>query len=264
MSSSPDDSDLNLPRTAQIHLDGGPQRTSPDDDHHNLCLGWMGRCGDYKNKLVTSKHIINLITEPDSIIKHYLDQYYNETFKKVLNNLEIDLDQSNQFAFIIFIKKDGILDNENPKVYYPDGKKHSEDDIFALLKDILDKNDCLYKEALMFSLNSPCLARPKSESCSAQAIDIAQELYKKHGMKMIIGFYKPWGINGSYEHILPYKPLKDCTYTFETQTLGSIDIIISNMTTKKKKKKRIFGKRIIRNYLQKHYSKCTKQSIFNG
>ncbi len=65
----------------------------------------------------------------------------------------------------------------------------------------------------------------------SQAIDIADKLYKKHKMKLIIGFYKPWGINGSYASILPYKPLKDCTYTFESKTLGSNDIIISNKKT---------------------------------
>ncbi len=125
------------------------------------------------------------------------------------------------------------MDTEYPKVYFPDSDNniHSEDYIFDILKEILDKNDCPYTEALIFSTNSLCLERKKCKSCMSQAIDIADKLHKKHKMKLIIGFYKPWGINGSYASILPYKPLKDCTYTFESKTLGSNDIIISNKKT---------------------------------
>lgn len=206
-------------------------------------MGWIGKCGDPKNKLETSKRIIeltkNVSIQKYNLEEYYLEEYYNKIFNKVLNNLKNDqsLDQSKQFAFIIFIKKDGTLDNEYPKVYKPHlkSKRHSEDYIFDLLKVILDKNDCPYKEALIFSFNSPCLARTKFKSCSDQAIDIAQKLYEKYGMKMIIGFYEPWGINGSYEHILPYNPLKDCTFKY--QSLENIDTIIANRTTKKKKKK---------------------------
>lgn len=164
---------------------------------------------------------MNLIRNNNYCIeKIYLDEYYNHIFNEALNMLNIDLDKSKQFAFRLFIKKDDTLDLSDLKVYKPDLKhrKHSEDYIFDLLKAILDNTDCPYKEALIFSFNSPCLTRPTFNSCSDQAIEIAWELYKKHKMKMVIGFYKPWGINGSYEKILPYKPLIS-TYAFMSQTV---------------------------------------------
>ncbi len=121
----------------------------------------------------------------DYFEKIYLEEYYNKIFNTFFNKLNIDLDKSNQFAFIIFIKKDGTFDTEYPEEYKPNSKKkkHSEDYIFDILKEILDKNDCPYTEALTFSTNSPCLARPKYNSCSDQAIDIADKLYKMHKMK---------------------------------------------------------------------------------
>ncbi len=181
------------------------------------------------------KHLKN--TE-DCIEKIYLEDRYNDIFKKCLNDFKnyMNPNKPNQFAFIIFIKKDGTLDTKYLKVYFPNGekKKHSEDYIFDILKEMLDKNDCPYTEALIFSTYSLCFERKKCKSCMSQAIDIADKLYKKHKMKLIIGFYKPWGINGSYASILPYKPLKDCTYTFESKTLGSNDITISHKKTTNK------------------------------
>ncbi len=179
------------------------------------------------------KHLKN--TE-DCIEKIYLEDRYNDIFKKFLNDFKnyMNPNKPNQFAFIIFIKKDGTLDTKYPEVYFPNGKKkkHNEDYIFDILKEILDKNDCPYTEALIFSTNSLCFERKNCKSCMSQAIDLAEKLYKKHKMKLIIGFYKPWGINGSYASILPYKPLKDCTYTFESKTLGSNDISHKKTTNK--------------------------------
>lgn len=189
----------------------------------------MGTCGDYLNTRETLKLILK--HTKDSIEKLYLDDRYNDILKTFLNDFKnyMNPNKPNQFAFIIFIKKDGTLDTEYLKEYFPDSDNniHSEDYIFDILKEILDKNDCPYKEALVFSTNSLCSARKKCKSCMSQAIYIAEKLYKKHKMKLIIGFYKPWGISGPYASILPYKPLKDCTYTFESQTLRSNDIIIS-------------------------------------
>ncbi len=80
----------------------------------------MGKCGDYKNKRQTSKHIIKLIqNNNDYFEKIYLEEYYNKIFNTFFNKLNIDLDKSNQFAFIIFIKKDGTFDTNYPEEYKP-------------------------------------------------------------------------------------------------------------------------------------------------
>ncbi len=61
--------------------------------------------------------------------------------------------------------------------------------------------------------------------CMIQAVFIAKMIYEKHGIKTIIGYLNPWGFSGLYESHLPECPIKDCVYNFESQTLGSKDII---------------------------------------
>ncbi|XP_048059311.1 uncharacterized protein LOC125275979 [Megalobrama amblycephala] len=157
-SSSPENSDLVL-TSDQIspHLSGIEQEKMDQGCEDSVC-----KCKILSNKLKSLKYLINQITNANYCKeKFYLEEKYNHIFNRFLKKiLKVDVDKSNQFAFVIFIKKDGsydkdVWDNKSnttekcPEVYKPKGtNKHSEDDIFDLLKEILSKSDCPYKEAL--------------------------------------------------------------------------------------------------------------------
>ncbi len=112
------------------------------------------------------------------------------------------------------------------KSVFPFSKgKHTEDEIFKQLFEIYYEDDCCYSEIYIFSTNSLCLLRHNHVPCMIQAVFIAKMIYEKHGIKTIIGYLKPWGFSGSYESHLPECPIKDCVYNFESQTLGSKDLI---------------------------------------
>ncbi|XP_051956649.1 uncharacterized protein LOC127625407 [Xyrauchen texanus] len=188
------------------------------------------------SKIESLKCIINLETNANYLKENnYHKNDINSIFNKYINS---NKNQKGQFAFMILINKDGSYDKDNwdtipnstekcPKMYKPEqkGEIHSEDKIFDLLNDILCKRDCPFKMALIYSFYTLCFKRHNKESCHKQAVDIAKKLYEKHKMTIFIGCSEPWGINGPYVKNLPYKPLKDCTYTIESQTFRSNEIV---------------------------------------
>lgn len=126
-------------------------------------------------------------------------------------------------------KKDGLFDMDRwkeKKSVFPFSKgKHTEDEIFKQLIEIYYEDDCCYSEIYIFTTNSPCLLRHNHVPCMIICTFLLKMIYEKHGTKSIIGYLKPWGFSGSYESHLPECPIKDCVYNFESQTLGSKDII---------------------------------------
>ncbi len=197
---------------------------------------------DYFNKNNSLKYLTN-----KSDIKYNksinLTEEHNEFFNRLLNDLDKEtkeqLKLKNQLAFILFRKKDGSFE-ENKEVYKKSDllEEHTEDKIFEQLLEIYSKDDCCYSEIYIFSTNSPCLARKNHVPCMIQAFVLAKLLYKKHGIKTIIGYLKPWGFSGSYDKQLPECPIKDCISTFpkEFKPLESNDIINNSpqtMTTDK-------------------------------
>ncbi|XP_056335739.1 uncharacterized protein LOC130246669 [Danio aesculapii] len=192
-----------------------PHSVLLDDSERTAIL----KIEDFKklsNKMRSAEFIIKGFEPTKSPV--YIKSSYNQLFNKYLNILNIDLDKSDQFAFFILIKKDGSVDTDDCKRISNKKKpqKHSEDWIIDKLNQILNRKDCPYKEVMIFSYNSPCLKRPECQSCMNQLIALAKQLYEKHGMRMIIGFYKPYGIDGPYVNYLPDKPFKKCTFHFQT------------------------------------------------
>ncbi len=161
----------------------------------------------------------------------HLTEEHNDIFNRLLNDLYEDTQENfklkKQLAFICFIKKDGSfeMDTVSKNSDLPE-EEHTEDKIFEQLLEIYSKDDCCYSEIYIFSTNSPCLARKNHVPCMIQAFVLAKLLYKKHGIKTIIGYLKPWGFSGSYDKQLPECPIKDCISTFpkESQMLGRKDI----------------------------------------
>ncbi|XP_059403544.1 uncharacterized protein LOC132137529 [Carassius carassius] len=169
---------------------------------------------------------ISLTKDENAIFNRFINDLGKET-KKMLK-------LKKQLAFIRFTKKDGSFDMNGGKVYKKSDLKeeeHTEDKIFDLLLDIYHKDECCYSEIYIFTTNSPCLARPNHVPCMIQAVYIAVILYKKHGIKTTIEYLEPWGFSGSYENLLPECSTKDCIYHFESQKLGSKDIIHNSPQT---------------------------------
>ncbi|XP_026088140.1 uncharacterized protein LOC113062472 [Carassius auratus] len=195
---------------------------------------------DYSNKIKSWKYLIYRTNYNYQDFKKYkyISLKKNEIFKLFINDPGKEtkkmLKLRKQLAFICFRKKDGSFDMNDGKVYKKSdlGKEeHTEDKIFDLLLDIYHEDKCCYSEIYIFTTNSPCLARPNHLPCMIQAVYIAIILYKKHGIKTTIAYLEPWGFSGSYENLLPECSIKDCIYHFESQKLGSKDIIHNSPQT---------------------------------
>lgn len=174
----------------------------------------------------------------------YLENNYNDTFNELLHNLDEDTKNSikakKQLAFVFFRRKDRSFDNNRTKVLklkcLSEGE-HTEDKIIISLLEIYQESNCDYSEIYVFSTNNPCLARKVCLPCMIGIFFMAYKLNEKHGIKTITGYTKHYGLNGSYEKHLPFYPIKDCIYTFDSQTFGSKDIICAPSKKKQKTKK---------------------------
>ncbi|XP_016397347.1 uncharacterized protein LOC107730906 [Sinocyclocheilus rhinocerous] len=195
---------------------------------------------DYSNKIKSLEYLIYKTNDPYQDIKNYkyisLKKEKSAIFNRFFNDLDKEtkktLKLKKQLAFICFIKKDGSFDMNRWKVYKKSDlleEDHTEDKIFKLLLEIFLEDECCYSEINIFSTNSPCLSRPNRVPCMIQAVVIAMMLYKKHGIKTTIAYLEPWGFSGSYENLLPECSIKDCIYNFESQMLGSKDIINNSL-----------------------------------
>ncbi|XP_042632070.1 uncharacterized protein LOC109101584 isoform X2 [Cyprinus carpio] len=201
---------------------------------------------DYSNKIKSLEYLIYKTNYQYQDIKNYkhisLKKEKNAIFNRFFNDLCIEtkktLKLKKQLAFICFRKKDGLFDMNRWKVYKKSDlpqEEHTEDKIFELLLEMYDEDECCYSEIYIFTTNSPCLARPNHVPCMIQAVKIAMMLYKKHGIKTTIGYLEPWGFSGSYENVLPKCSIKDCSYYFESQMLGSKDMINNSPQTPTKR-----------------------------
>ncbi|XP_016118510.1 uncharacterized protein, partial [Sinocyclocheilus grahami] len=195
---------------------------------------------DYSNKIKSLKYLIDKTNDPYQDINSYkyisLKKEKSAIFNRFFNDLDDEtkktLKLKKQLAFICFRKKDGSFDMNRWKVYKKSDlleEEHTEDKIFKLLLKICLEDECCYSEIYIFSTNSPCLARPNRVPCMIQAVVIARMLYKKHGIKTTIAYLEPWGFSGSYENLLPKCFIKDCIYNFESQMLGSKDMISNSL-----------------------------------
>lgn len=172
-----------------------------------------------------------------------LKDNHNETFNELFNDLDEDkqdsIKENKQLAFLCFRKKDGSFDRRRTIVIELKSLskgEHTEDEIFKLLLDIYNESKCDYSEIYIFSTNSPCLARKDCVPCMIRAFVIAELLNKKHGIKTVTGYIINYGLNGSYDNNVPFYPIKDCIYTFDSQTLRSKDLISASSHPRKKQK----------------------------
>lgn len=191
-----------------------------------------------RNRKISLEYLLYKINNQHQDIKNYkcinLKKEKNDIFNRYFNDHEKEmLKLGKQFAFICFRKKVEPFDIDK-KVYKKSDlptDEHTEDKICEQLLEIYHKDDCCYSEIDIFSTNSLCCLRHNHLPCMIHCVFLLILLNKKHSIKSTIGYFKPWGFSGSYESHLPEYPIKDCIYNFESQMLGSKDIINNSAQT---------------------------------
>lgn len=171
-----------------------------------------------------------------------LEKNHNDTFNELLNNLDKDTNNSikakEQLAFVFFRRKNGSFDDNRTKVLKLkclSVGEHTEDKIITLLQEIYQESNCDYSEIYIFSTNNPCMARKDCLPCMIMIFFMALKLNEKHGITIITGYIKHYGLSGSYYNHVPFYPIK-VIYYFESQTFESKDIICAPRKKKQKTK----------------------------